>query len=325
MKICILGPVEDKMSTIQGLTHGLDECGYEWLGVGTNVSFRSQDYSEYVARQSEDCDTVMICKGTIIPMDIYEKMISLCPDTTYLTFDSVSGNGCGPPDRPTTCGPRGLLCDRILLTGTEGARWFRQQGYEGRISQIYQGCRHHIWQPGTNPRENQDRLCFLGSSHYKGDGGRRAKFKAIRIAGFNMYYAKRVFHENAAKVYWNSAICPNFTPGDITSNRVTRVLSSGGFCLTESNADIDHSFTDGEELATFESRNIPHMIDRIRYYMDKPKLRHEIAMRGHEWTRDKSWTHQAEKMVRFIKGEDVPADGAAVEYTGGTRDENGPY
>ena len=118
----------------------------------------------------------------------------------------------------------------------------------------------------------------------------------------------------AAEVYWNSAICPNFTPGDITSNRVTRVLSSGGFCLAESNLDIEHSFTDGVELATFKSRNIPHMIDRIRYYMDKPALRHEIAMRGHEWTRDKSWTHQAEKMVKFIRGEDVPADGAAGEY-----------
>ena len=212
-------------------------------------------------------------------------------------------------------GSRGLLCDRILLTGTEGARWFRQEGYEGRIGQVYQGCRHHIWQPGTMPRQGQDRLCFLGHRSYKGDGGREAKFKAIKDAGFRMYFAKRVFHEEAAKAYWNSAICPNFTPGDITSNRVTRVLSSGGFCLAERNADIDHSFTDGEELAVFDAGNAAHMIDRIRYYMNKPELRHEIAMRGHEWTKDKSWTHQAEKMVRFIRGEDVPTDGAASEYT----------
>lgn len=318
MKVCILAPFTDELSTIHGLTHGLDECGYEWVSVDTKpnspISPSSAAYPEHVARQSEDCDTVLVGKGTTIPLDIYRKMIDLCPDTTYLTFDSVSGNGCGPPNRPTECGPRGLLCDRILLTGTEGARWFRQNGYEGRIGQVYQGCRQHIWQPGTKPRQNQDRLCFLGSGNYKGDGGRRAKFKAIKAAGLNMYCAKHVYHEKAAEVYWNSAICPNFTPGDITSNRVTRILSSGGFCLAESNLDIEHSFTDGVELSTFKSRDIPHMIDRIRYYMDKPKLRHEIAMRGHEWARDKSWTHQAEKMVKFLRGEAVPADGAAGDY-----------
>lgn len=320
MKICILAPFSDKYSTIHGLTHGLAECGYEWTAVDTKIqtapiSPQSHLYPEHVARQSEDCDTVMIGKGTVIPMDIYKNMISMCPDTTYLTFDSISGKGCGPPNRPIECGPRGLMCDRILLTGTEGARWFRQHGYEGRIGQVYQGCRHHIWKPGVLPRENQNRLCFLGSGHYRGDGGRRAKFKAIKNAGYPMYYSRRIFHEEAAKVYWNSAICANFSCGDITSNRVVRILSSGGFCLTESNADIEHSFTDGQELAIFKKGNIPHMLDRIRYYMDKPKLRHEIAMRGHEWTRDKSWTHQAEKMVRFIRGENVPADGAAGEYT----------
>jgi spore maturation protein CgeB len=166
------------------------------------------------------------------------------------------------------------------------------------------------------PRKHQDRLCFLGSSHYKGDGGRRAKFKAISSAGYPMYRSKRIYHEEAADYYWNSAICPNFSCGDITSNRVMRVLSSGGFCLTESNADIRHSFTDGQELAMFNEGDIQHMMKQIKYYMGQPKLRHEIAMRGHEWTRDKSWTQQAEKMVRFIRGEDVPADGAAGEYVG---------
>ncbi len=321
MKILILAPFSDLRSTIHGVTEGLEECGHKWDFVETkphrtSVNIQLPKYAEYVAKKAESCDTVMIGKGTTIPLNIYKTMIDMCPDTTFLTFDSVSGDGCGPPDRPVELGARGLLCDRILLTGTEGARWFRQQGYEGRIGQVYQGCRHHIWQPGTLPRENQDRLCFLGSARYKGDGGRAEKFRAIKNAGFKLMSSKRIFHEDAAEAYWNSAICPNFTPGDITSNRVMRILSSGGFCLAERNADIDHSFTDGEELAVFNAGNIPHMIDQIRYYMNKPELRHEISMRGYEWTRDKSWTHQVEKMVRFIRGEDVPADGAAGEYVG---------
>ncbi len=67
-------------------------------------------------------------------------------------------------------------------------------------------------------------------------------------------------------------------------------------------------------MAIFRKGDIPHMLDRIRYYMDQPELRHEIAMRGHEWTKDKGWDHQMDKMVRFIDGEDIPASGAAGEW-----------
>ena len=321
MKILILAAFSDKYSTIHGLTEGLDECGYQWDHVDTKPvkaqNIRNPKYADQVAKKAESCDTVLIGKGTTIPMGVFRLMIAKCPDTTFLTFDSVSGNGCGPPGRPIELGPRGLLCDRILLTGTEGARWFREQGYRGRIAQIYQGCRHSIWKPGELPRENQDRLCFLGSGNYKGDGGRRPKFKTIRGTGFPMYYHRRTYHKDAAEIYWNSAICMNFCCGDITSNRVMRVLSSGGFMLTEGNKDIEATFENGNQLAWFPFQDgSPHrdMVEKIRYYMDRPKLRHEIAMRGHEWTRNWGWAQQAEKMVRFIKGEDIPADGAAGEY-----------
>ena len=319
MRLLILAPFV-KIGTIHGMTEGLDACGVEWEGESTKHGEAKIDpstpaYADNIIRRAEGFDTVFIGKGSSIPLDQFRRITENC-DTTYWTPDSVGGNGCGPSGRPKDIGVRGLLCSRIICTGTEGASWYRQNGYEGRIAKIYQGCRHRLWKPGTLPRENQDRLCFLGSSHYNGDGGRRPKFKAIKNAGFKMYYSKRVFHEAAAEVYWNSAICANFSCGDITSNRVVRILSSGGFCLTESNADIEHSFTDGQELATFKTGNIPHMLDRIKDYMERPKLRHEIAMRGHEWTRDKGWDQQMDKMVRFIGGEDIPASGAAGEYVG---------
>jgi len=314
VKILILASFSPR-STIHGLTEGLDECGYQWEqeDIGKPANCTTSAFTARVAKKAENCDTVMIGKGTPIPMNVYPLMIDKCPDTTFFTFDSVSGNGCGPPGRPLESGPRGMLCDRIILTGTEGARWFRQQEYTGRIAQIYQGCRHRIWKPGTYPRANQNRLCFLGG-HYIGDGDRKSKFQAIWNAGYQMKPSKRTFHEEAADAYWNSAICPNFVCGDITSNRVMRILSSGGFCLTEQNADIDHSFTDGVELAKFGFGDLPQMLKQVKHYMEQPELRNEIAMRGYEWTRDKSWAHQAEKMVRFIRGEDIPADGAAGRY-----------
>jgi hypothetical protein len=298
------------------MTEGLDAGGHEWEGVSTRAKDRlvtSNAFADWVAVKALDFDTVLISKGVAIPISVFQRLTELC-DTTYWTPDSVGGNGCGPPARPEEVGARGLLCTRIICTGTEGARWYRQQGYEGRLAQIYQGCRHRIWKRGKYPRKSQSRLVFLGSPHYNGDGGRKEKFQAIEQAGYSMYLGRRIFHEKAADAYWNSAICPNFVCGDITSNRVMRILSSGGFCLTERNADIDHSFTDEVELAKFDRNNIPHMLDRIRYFMDNPKMRDEIAMQGHEWTRNKGWDQQMDKMVRFIGGEDIPADGAAGEY-----------
>lgn len=319
MKILILGPFSDKYSTMHGLAEGLEECGHEWEFVETKPGFgspnvRSPAFARHVATKAEGFDTVLIGKGSSIPLDTYREMVNRCHDTTYLTFDSVSGNGCGPKLRPREVGPRGRICDRIILTGTEGARWFRNHGYGGRLAQIYQGCRPRLWHPQDRPRTCQNRISFLGSGNYEGDGGRRAKFKAIVAAGYNMYQSRRVFHEDAARVYWDSAICPNFVCGDITSNRVVRVLSSGGFCLTEKNADVLHSFQDGVELAMFNFQDIKQMLERIQYFMERPQLREEIAMRGHEWSKTRTWAHQADKMIRFIAGEDIPADGAAAEY-----------
>lgn len=319
MKIAIIAPFSNQLSTLHGLAFGLQECGHEWIPIESKpLAFKAQhkniNYTNFILKQAENCDTLLIAKGTNIPVSTFSLLQDKQYDTTYWCNDSVSGNGCGPPGRPKEIGPRGKLCTRIMLTGTEGARWFRKQGYIGRMAQIYQGCRHHIWKPGESPRTNQERITFLGSI-YSGDGDRSSKFRAITGAGYSLYHSKRCFHEAAANVYWNSAICPNFVCGDITSNRVTRILASGGFCLTERNIDITHSFTDGKELAIFERDNIPQMLELIAYYMQNQPLREKIAMAGHAWTRDKGWPQQAEKMVRFIKGEDVPADGASAQFT----------
>jgi len=324
MKILVLGNFGSAIHAIHGLAEGLEECGYECVRVDSKIRNRPKRpvFPEYVARKAEGCDTILVCKGygpghIIGPRD-YRQIIEKCPDTTYLMWDSVSGNGCGPPDRPRRVAPYGMPCDRVILTGTEGARWFRHHGYKGRMAQIYQGCRPRIWKPGTYPRANQDRLCFFGFRKYDGDGGRGQKFNAIMQAGYKMYHSNSLYHGKAADAYWNSAICPNFVCGDITSNRLIRILSSGGFCLTEQNVDIDHSFADGVELTKFNKGDIPHMLEQLKYYMTRPELRDEIAMRGYEWAKDRSWAHQAEKIVRFIQGEDF-CDGAAEEYTGETK------
>ena len=287
-----------------GMPEGFVEAGHEWFYMQDSGAVPG--YADKVAALAENFDTVFVSKGAHIPLEVFRDITDRC-DVTYWTADSISR-------LPQVIGARALLCTRSIVTGTEGARWLKENNYAGRVAQVYLGCRHYVWKPGPFPRKHQDRVCFLGTSSYKGDCGRKDKLDAIESAGIPLLLSNSIFHEKASEVYWNSAVCLNLVQEGIVSDRVVRILSSGGFCLTERNVDVDHSFTDGEELATFEAGNIEHMLDQIYFYMSRPKLRSEIADRGFQWSRKMSHKNQMGKMCRFISGEDVEPDGAAGEY-----------
>ncbi|RLB65595.1 MAG: hypothetical protein DRH08_07785 [Deltaproteobacteria bacterium] len=95
-----------------------------------------------------------------------------------------------------------------------------------------------------------------------------------------------------------------------------RVLTSGGFSLTERNTDIATTFEEGNQLATFDFGSPEHLLERAHFYKGKQKERYDIARRGWEWSQEWGWDKQMEKMVRFIDGDDVLADGAAQDFVG---------
>jgi len=286
------------------MEHGLRKADHE-----VDLFFVDRRNPWELPELSREYDSVIVCKGTQIrDLSQYEDIISKLHDTTYFIPDVV-----GKGSRATVVGPRGMACTRIVCTGTEATKWYRENGYRGRIAQIYQGYRAHIWKPGDAPRTGQKHLSFLGS-FYKGDGGREARINLLRKHGFTVLYRNNLFHEQAASVYWNSAICLNFSSWDCTSNRVIRIMASGGFLLTEGNRDVEASFERGNQLDWFTSTN--ELLEKVKFYVQNPELRHQIAERGHNWAKDKSWTEQMGKVVRFIQGEEF-CDGAAKEYIGG--------
>jgi hypothetical protein len=106
------------------------------------------------------------------------------------------------------------------------------------------------------------------------------------------------------------------TPVGITSNRLVRTLTSGGFSFTERNTDIAATFEEGNQLVTYNFGDTPDLLEKARYWMARPKERLEVARRGWEWSQEWGWDKQAEKMMRFMDGNDVLADGAAQDYVG---------
>ena len=152
MKFLVVGNFSSAVHSIQGFAEGLQECGYEFKKVSTSNGDRPPGpFRDHVIREAEGYDTVFMIKGHgpghRIGMKDYTPIVEQC-DVTYVQWDSTSGEGCGPPDRPKQIGARALPCARIICTGLESARWFRENGYTKRIAQIYQGCRPRIWKPG---------------------------------------------------------------------------------------------------------------------------------------------------------------------------------
>ncbi len=302
MKILVLAPFV-KIGTIHGMVEGMVAAGHQWESISTdpkdgqinNPRFVDQVLGRY---DSGGFDTIFVGKGSSIPLGNFKALTSKA-DVTYWCPDSVSGNGCGPPGRPEDVGARGLECARIICTGSEGCRWWRAHGFKGRIAQIYQGCRHSIWRPDNldAARLTPKQIVFLGSGNYKGDGGRRAKLAALTKNGFNVRSAKRIYHRDAANLYYNSSICLNMvcgtpneghTPVGITSNRLVRLLTSGGFALTERNTDVAASFEEGNQLATYSFGDIPDLSHETNALLWNGVLRHRTPPRFHPFVPSRS-------------------------------------
>lgn len=84
------------------------------------------------------------------------------------------------------------------------------------------------------------------------------------------------------------------------SARVYRVLACGGFYLCKKTAGIEHDFTPGVHLDTFETEE--EMIEKIVYYLNHPEEREKIAKAGQEKVKEYTFLKRIEK--EFGRGDD---------------------
>lgn len=91
------------------------------------------------------------------------------------------------------------------------------------------------------------------------------------------------YHTDMVKVFQNSDINMNFTIRNIRSGiplRIWDVLASGGFVLTNFQAELLSFFENGRDIVWFDS--IDDMLRKADYYLEHEEERLEIARLGHE-------------------------------------------
>lgn len=109
--------------------------------------------------------------------------------------------------------------------------------------------------------------------------------KQVNIAGVNNIGSVD-YHKDMPKVFHQSKINLNFTIRNIRSGiplRVWDVLGSGGFMLTNFQAELPTYFENGKDLVYFES--IEDLLRKADYYMSHEEERKQIAINGNEKVR----------------------------------------
>lgn len=84
------------------------------------------------------------------------------------------------------------------------------------------------------------------------------------------------------------------------SPRVFEAMACGAFTISDNQRDVFSLFNDGEHLVRFD--NIGELIDKIKFYIDNPGEKKDIAQRGREEVlNNHTYEHRIEKLLSYVK------------------------
>lgn len=108
------------------------------------------------------------------------------------------------------------------------------------------------------------------------------------------------------KVFRESKINLNFTIPNIKSGiplRVWDVLGSGGFLLTNYQAEMSYYFIEGEDLVCFDG--VEDLREKVAYYLEHEEERKRIAENGYKKVKEyHTYVHRVSEMLRIIEKEE---------------------
>jgi len=122
-------------------------------------------------------------------------------------------------------------------------------------------------------------------------------FKAFSDRKGRFHYDHGVFFREAAKRYWRARIVLNKSIYEDLNMRTFEVLATRSFLLTDRQHGMEElGLKDGEHCAIYGSAE--EAIDKAKYYLDRPKLRRDIARAGWEWVlKEHTYTHRAQTFL----------------------------
>jgi spore maturation protein CgeB/SAM-dependent methyltransferase/Tfp pilus assembly protein PilF len=179
-----------------------------------------------------------------------------------------------------------------------------QKRYVPRFKQA--GCSEVHWLPlACDPElhrkyddaEKKYDVGFVGS--LTEGHARRVQLLRQLSQRFNVH-EERCFLEDMARVLNESRIVFNSALANDMNMRVFEALACGSLLVTDraEGSGLEELFRDGEHLAIYDDSNL---VDKVRYYLERPDLREKIARQGREEVLARhTYGHRAAELERVI-------------------------
>ena len=235
--------------------------------------------------------------GSLYERNSYDKIKSSLPEYLRGYFDAtmeaqmnLSGANIIEP----------MLTTEIL---EELQKYFRLEKSEGSFSDL--GLIFQTTVLGFKIAEIERRRALLELSKYFKvhvySNSDTSDFLNIQYCGSVDYWSQMPKVFRASKINLNMTI-PNIKSG--IPLRVWDILGSGGFLLTNYQAEIPYYFEEGKDLVCFDG--IEDMRDKVRYYLSHEEERAKIARSGYEKVKEHhTYVDRLSKILKIVKEEEA--------------------
>lgn len=235
--------------------------------------------------------------GSLYERNSYDKIKSSLPEYLRGYFDAtmeaqmnLSGANIIEP----------MLTTEIL---EELQKYFRLEKSEGSFSDL--GLIFQTTVLGFKIAEIERRRALLELSKYFKvhvySNSDTSDFLNIQYCGSVDYWSQMPKVFRASKINLNMTI-PNIKSG--IPLRVWDILGSGGFLLTNYQAEIPYYFEEGKDLVCFDG--IEDMRDKVRYYLSHEEERVKIARSGYEKVKEHhTYVDRLSKILKIVKEEEA--------------------
>lgn len=281
----------DKTNYLEFKSMGVEHIWYLPLAVDVNRLDTVIEHADDIAKYQGEVAFV----GSLYERNSYDKLKHRLPEYLRGYFDAVmeaqlniSGANIVEP----------MLTVDIL---EQLQQYFKLEKSEGSFSDL--GLIFQTTVLGFKIAEVQRRRALIElSKHFKVNVYSNSDVSdLVRV----QYCGSVDYWSEMPKVFHASKINLNFTIPNIKSGiplRIWDVLGSGGFLLTNYQAEIPYYFKEGEDLVCFDG--IDDMQEKITYYLAHEEERKQIAQNGYEKVKEHhSYIDRIQTMLEIINGD----------------------
>tara|TARA_B100000131_G_scaffold221586_1_gene213146 strand:- start:2080 stop:2946 length:867 start_codon:yes stop_codon:yes gene_type:complete len=255
---------------------GYDVVGYNYRNKAMLIGNQKRDEDIIRIIESRNFDLVVFSKCNVLGYDVFEKATSVTK--TCLWFMDAM---CNYDEEMRVKTKMVSYCCFDKKNVLEEAMKINKKSFY-----VCEGFDQDVDKP--QDVEKIYDVTFIGSIY-----GDRTHY--INNSRHKINVINNVFGTDHAKAIGQSKINLNFCTSESASDRIYKILASGGFLLTNDWPERKEFLTNGRECVVFDG--LEDLDNKIDYYLENPELRNLISKYGTESVQQFNRLNWAKKIV----------------------------